>query len=92
MSEITGTARARGITVEVHPGGALSSLTLSPAALALGTRELAASIVDTVAAATAAANQRTTHALGVALSVLGLESDRTAVERAESTTPQTWAL
>jgi hypothetical protein len=92
MSEITGTARAHGITVEAHPGGALSSLTLSPAALALGTRELAASIVDTVAAATAAANQRTTHALGVALSVLGLESDRTAVERAESTTPQTWAL
>jgi hypothetical protein len=92
MTEITGTARARGVTVEVFPGGALRTLTLSPAALALGTRELAASIVDTVAAATAAANLRTTHALGVALSVLGLESDGKMVERAESTTPQTWAL
>ena len=91
MTEIKGTARTRGVSAEVFPGGALAALTLSPAALALGPRELAASIVDTVAAATAAANQRTTHALGVALSVLGLESDRSMVERVEATTPQTWA-
>jgi hypothetical protein len=92
MTEITGTARTRGVAVEVFPGGALSALTLSLAALALGPRELATSIVDTVAAATAAANQRTTHALGVALSVLGLETTSPMVERAESTTPETWMV
>jgi hypothetical protein len=89
---ITGTARSRGVAVAVHPGGALAAITLSPQALALGTRELAATIVGTVAEAAALANQRTRHALGVALTVLGLDSDATLVEQAEATTPPTWRL
>jgi hypothetical protein len=94
MTEITGDARAhRGaIAVEVFPGGALSSITLSDRALGLGARELAASILDTVAEATALANERTKHALRDALTGLGLDSEPALVERVEATTPETWRL
>lgn len=94
MSEITGTAGAhRGaVLVEVHPGGALCSLTLSDRALALGAGELAASILDAVAEATALANQRTRHALCDALGVLGMDSEPAIVERVEATTPRTWRI
>jgi DNA-binding protein YbaB len=94
MTEITGEARAhRGaIAVEVFPGGALSSITLSDRALALDRRELAASILDAVAEATALANERTKHALRDALTGLGLDSDPALLERVEATTPQTWRL
>lgn len=98
MSEITASHTIDGVTVEVHPGGALSSLSLTPRALALGQQALATTIVDTVAQATAVANQRTKHALRAALSglserelaVLGLHQDAATTERAESTTPDTW--
>jgi hypothetical protein len=92
MTGITGTARAPGVTVEVLPGGALSSITLSDRALAGGPRVLAATILDAVAEATALANQRTRHALGVALTGLGLDSDAALTERAEATTPRTWRV
>jgi hypothetical protein len=94
MNEITGTAVAhRGaIAVEVFPGGALSSIALSERALSLGTRTLAAGILDAVAEATARANQRTKHALRDALTGLGLDSDPTLLERVEATTPETWRL
>lgn len=102
MNEITGTARAHGgaITVEVHPGGALSAITLSDKATVLGARALAASILDAVAEATALANQRTKHALRAALpglserelAVLGLDCDAALTERVEATTPQTWSV
>jgi hypothetical protein len=102
MNEITDQASGHGgaITVEVHPGGALSSLTLSDKAIALGARTLAASILDTVAEATALANQRTKHALRAALpglgerelTVLGLDRDTALTERVETPTPQTWRL
>ena len=89
---ITGTARTRGVAVEVHPGGALSSITLSDRALTLGPRDLAATIVDAIAEATAQANRRTENALNVALTVLGFDTDAVLVERVESTTPQSWRL
>jgi hypothetical protein len=94
MSPITGTATAcRGaITVEVLPGGALTELTLTSAALALSTRELAATIVRTVASATATANLRTRHTLNVTLPGLGLDTDPALIEQAELTTPGTWSL
>jgi hypothetical protein len=102
MTEITGEARAHGdaITVEVHPGGALSSITLSDKATALGARALAAGILGAVAEATALANQRTKHALRAALpalgerelAVLGLDSDAALTEQVETTTPRTWRL
>jgi hypothetical protein len=86
MNEITGTAQAhRGaIMVEVFPGGALSSLTLSKPALALGAEALAASILDAVAEATTLANLRTRHALRGALTGLGLDTDPALIERIES--------
>lgn len=94
MTEITGTAAGQrgAIAVEVYPGGALSSITLTDSALRLGPRLLAASILATVAEATAQANQRTKHALRDALSGLGLDSDPALIERVESTTPETWRV
>jgi DNA-binding protein YbaB len=92
-TEITGSARRGGVAVEVHPGGALSSITVSERDLALGGRALAAAILAAVADATAVANQRTKHALHDALSAVGLDSlDAGVVERAESTTPDTWRI
>ena len=94
MNEITGSAAVhRGaIAVEVFPGGALSRITLSDRALALGRRELSAGILDAVAEATALANQRTKHALRDALAGLGLDSDPVLIERVEATTPETWRV
>jgi DNA-binding protein YbaB len=94
MNEITGSAAAQrgAIAVEVFPGGALSSITLTDRALSLGARLLAASILNTVAEATAQANQRTKHALRDALSGLGLDADPVLVERVEATTPETWRV
>lgn len=89
---ITGTAHADGLAVEVLAGGALTTLTLSERALAAGPRALAARILDTVAEATALANQRTRHALGVALTGLGLDNAAELTERAEATTPRTWRV
>jgi DNA-binding protein YbaB len=91
-TEIVGTARKGGVTVEVYPGGALSSITLSEHALTLGTRELAASVLGAVAEAAAQANQRTKHALGDALTVLGYDSDAELVELVEATTPDSWRV
>lgn len=98
MSEITGAAADRGIRVEVYPGGALSSLSLDRRAMALGSRELSAAILAAVHQATAVANQRTKAALRAALdglgeeelTLLGLNQDVAATERAESTTPDSW--
>jgi DNA-binding protein YbaB len=98
MSEITGRASAAGVTVEVHPGGAMSSLSLDGRALAQGPDRLAAAIVAAVAEATAVANQRTKNALRGALgdlgeaelAVLGLHQEADLTERAEATTPQSW--
>lgn len=94
MNEITGsvTAHRGAIAVEVFPGGALSSLTLTDRALNLSPCLLAVSIVDAVAEATALANQRTKHALNDALSGFGLDSDPALVERVEATTPDTWRV
>ncbi|GAB3463971.1 hypothetical protein [Actinophytocola sediminis] len=100
MSEITASRTTDGVTVEVHPGGALSSLSLTRHALALGQDALAATIVATVAEATAVANQRTKHALRDALTgldersltALGLHQDAATTERAESTVPDTWSV
>lgn len=95
MSEIKGAATSRGVSVEVHPGGAMTALTMTPAALDLGATRLAATIVDAVAAATAQANQRTKHALraaltGLDLSVVGLSHSADLTEQVESTVPDTW--
>lgn len=100
MSEITATASTRGgaVTVRVHPGGALSELTLAAPALDLGASALAGAILDAVRQATALANQRTKHALGAVLAglgdpdreILGLDQDDTLTEGAEATTPQSW--
>ncbi len=65
---------------------------MSEHALASGTRELAASVLGAVAEATALANQRTKHALGDALTVLGCDSDAELVELVEATTPQSWRV
>jgi DNA-binding protein YbaB len=92
MTDILGTARKAGITVEVHPGGALSSLTLTDHALAAGTRALAESILAAVAEATTHANQRTRHTFGDALTVLGVPVDHDLVEVVESTTPDSWRV
>jgi YbaB/EbfC DNA-binding family protein len=100
MNEITATATtARGaVTVRVHPGGALSELTLAAPAFGLGPSGLAAAILDAVRQATALANQRTKHALDAVLAglgdpdrvILGLDQDAALTERAEATTPQSW--
>lgn len=95
MSEIKGAATQRGVTVEVHPGGALSALTLTPAALDVGASVLASTVVAAVASATAQANQRTKHALrealtGLDLSALGLSQSDVLTEQVESTVPNTW--
>lgn len=97
MSEIKGAAQDRGVTAEVHPGGALTALSLTPAALDLGAAVLARTIVDVVATATAQANQRTKHALRSALAdvdpaAVGLTHTDTLTERVESTVPTTWQV
>jgi type VI protein secretion system component VasA len=89
--------QGRRITVEVQPGGALSSLALTERALSLGGTALAAAILDAVAEATALANQRVRHALRTAVAepelvALGLISDAALVERVECTTPDTWRV
>ncbi len=98
MSDITGAAGSGGIRVEVHPGGALSSLSLDRRAMALGSRGLSAAILAAVGEATAIANQRTKAALREALdglgedelALLGLHQDAEETERAESTEPRSW--
>ncbi len=89
MKAIEGTVTLRGVTVSVHPGGALSSLTLSPKALAQAPAELAAAVLAAVATATEAADKRTRQALAAAgadLSVLA------PVEEPETTVPETWRV
>ncbi len=94
MKAIEGTATLRGVTVSVHPGGALSSLTLSPKALAQAPAELAAAVLAAavlaaVATATDAADKRTRRALaavGADLSVLA------PVEEPETTVPESWRV
>ncbi|MFL6141213.1 MAG: hypothetical protein ACJ72N_04975 [Labedaea sp.] len=89
---ITGAVRVAGVRVEVLPGGALSSISLSDRAIGHCPRTLAMTIVDAIAEATALANQRTRHALGVALTGLGLDCDAAITERVEATTPVTWRM
>jgi hypothetical protein len=95
VSEIRGAATLRGVTAEVCPGGALSGLTLSQRAVDQGAAALAETVVQTIALATAQANQRTRHALhdvltGVDPEVLGLTQPAALTEQAESTVPDTW--
>lgn len=100
MSEISGTATGHdgSIRIEVAPGGALSSISLSDKAIALGPDTLAAAVRTAVAEATAQANQRTKSALRDALvgmdrrdlAILGLDQDEALTERVEATTPRTW--
>ncbi|OLF08669.1 hypothetical protein BLA60_21845 [Actinophytocola xinjiangensis] len=67
MTEITGNTTTNGVTVEVHPGGALSSLTLTPTALTLDPTTLATTIVRAVTEATDQADRRAGQALRAAL-------------------------
>ena len=95
MSEIKGAATLRGVTAEVHPGGALAGLRLSRQAVDQGATTLAGTVVETIALATAQANQRAKHALrealsGVDVSALGLAQSTSLTELAESTVPDTW--
>jgi hypothetical protein len=95
VSEIKAAAALRGVTVEVHPGGAMAGLTLSRAALDLGADALASTVLEAVASATALANQRTKHALrealvGVPPAAVGLAQSAALTERVESTVPDTW--
>lgn len=100
MTEIIARATAHdgAITVEVAPGGALSSISLSDKAIELGARALAAAVRDAIDEATARANQRTKSALRDALTgldhrdlaILGLDQDDALTERVEATTPSTW--
>jgi hypothetical protein len=102
MDKITGNARGHGgaIVVEVFPGGELASIALTQPALKLGPHRLADAIVAAVAEATAVANQRVKHALRAELAglserelaLLGLDSPDPLTERAEATTPESWAL
>jgi DNA-binding protein YbaB len=100
MSDITGAASSGGISVEVYPGGSLSSLSLDRRAMTLGSRGLADAILAAVDSATAVANQRTKAALREALdglgedelAVLGLQQDTALTERAEATTPDSWRM
>ena len=89
MSDITGDVSVRGVTVSVHPGGALASLSLSREALSQDPSALASTVLEAVAAATATANDRTRKALALAgadLSVLG------PVEEPEFSVPETWRV
>jgi type VI protein secretion system component VasA len=96
MSEIRASRTTTGVTTEVYPGGTLASLSLTARALALGPTLLATTILATVAEATAVANQRAKNALtGLSeaeFAVLGLNQDQELIERAESTTPETWRV
>jgi hypothetical protein len=89
VTQIKGDATLRGVTVSVHPGGALASLELSRAALAQDPASLASAVLEAVATATASANDRTRKALALAgadLSVLG------PVEEPDFTVPETWRV
>jgi hypothetical protein len=91
---ITGSARSSGVAVEVYPGGALASISLSPQAIRLGPADLAATILGAVTQASAVASQRV-RALGLEsreLAILGLDCPPELAERAESTTPDSWSL
>jgi DNA-binding protein YbaB len=100
MTDITGAASSGGISVEVYPGGSLSSLSLDRRAMTLGSRGLADAILAAVDSATAVANQRTKAALREALdglgedelTVLGLQQEAALTERAEATTPDSWRM
>lgn len=89
MREITGDATLRGVTVSVHPGGALAALSLSREALAQDPSALASAVLEAVAAATESANRQARKALALAgadLSVLG------PVEEPDFTVPDTWRV
>lgn len=97
---ISGSARRDGVSVEVLPGGALTSLELAPEALRGGGRALAGTILTLVREASAQAGERAKHAmpdelggLGRAeLTMLGLAQDGAATETAESTVPESWRV
>lgn len=57
---ITGSWRASCVAVEVFPGGALASITLTPQAIRLGANGLAAAILSAVSEATAVAKAEAT--------------------------------
>jgi DNA-binding protein YbaB len=93
---MTGVARAAdgSVRLTVAPGGALRALEIRPAALDLGARHLADTILALAKVATAQANQRAGQLLGdlptVSLAALGCTVDPALVERVESTMPDTW--
>jgi DNA-binding protein YbaB len=97
---VEGTARnADGsVRLAVAPGGALRALDIRPAALDLGARHLADTILELAKLATAQANQRATHLMcdvlaglpPASLAALGCVPDPALVEAVESTTPDTW--
>jgi len=94
---VTATAQGNGITVEVAPAGALQTITLTDAALALGRKGLARTILDLVNTATAKANQRAAHAVREDLAnlsddelrELGIGQSAALTESVEAT-PQQW--
>ncbi|SER37631.1 hypothetical protein [Actinokineospora terrae] len=80
----TATARAHGVEATVHPGGILSSLSITTSALRRP--DLATLIFTVVDQATAEANHRIHHLLnGVDPTLLGLPAT-------EPPTPQTWRV
>ena len=90
---ITGSARTRDVAVEVHPGGALATLSITDRALREGGPALAATLLNLVRLATAEADQRTRHSLGLdgkAATTLGLTTDTELTEAVETTTPDSW--
>jgi uncharacterized protein YjiS (DUF1127 family) len=88
------------IRIEVGPGGGLTSIVLTDAAMRLGQTELADTILDLVRTATAQANQRVKHTMREQLgelsddelTALGIGHDARLTEAVESTTPDTWRL
>jgi hypothetical protein len=93
---LTAGARRDGVSVEVAPGGALRSLSLTPEALRRGGAALARTILGLVDEAAAQAGERAKHALGELsadeFASLGLAHDEALTETAESTTPDTWRV
>jgi DNA-binding protein YbaB len=97
---ISGSARRDGVSVEVLPGGALTSLELAPEALRAGGHALAGTILTLVREASAQAGERAKHAMAdelggldrSGLTKLGLAQDGSLAETAESTVPDSWRV
>ncbi|OLR95150.1 hypothetical protein [Actinokineospora bangkokensis] len=89
----SGSAHSRDVLVEVAPGGALLDLRIDEPALRRGGQALAQELLELVRRATAVADQRARHTLGLTdrdAEVLGLTADTELTEHAEATTPDTW--